>query len=199
MPPMGAGGRCRCVTRHPPPPFRPTRTTLVVAPAPRAIRGRWLPACRRSPPAPNVLFSLSRSCTDEARMPDHAFELAFTVRWSDLDANRHLKNTAFVEYAVDTRFQMLESRGYPQARFEEQRFGPVLFREEIRYRREVVAGQTVTVNVVAAGMSSDGSHWIVRHDVRGPDGKEAAVLTVEGAWIHLDTRRLVTPPAELME
>ena len=53
--------------------------------------------------------------------PTHAFELQFVVRWSDMDANRHMKNTAFSEYAVDTRFQMLMSRGFDQARFEELR------------------------------------------------------------------------------
>jgi acyl-CoA thioester hydrolase len=128
----------------------------------------------------------------------HTFEQRFVVRWSDLDANRHLRNTAFSEYAVDTRVQLLESRGFPLIRFEELRFGPILFREDIRYRREVLGGQTVVVNALAAGLSADGSHWAIRHDVCRPDGSEAAVLTVEGAWIHLDTRKLVPPPAELI-
>ncbi len=129
----------------------------------------------------------------------HAFEQQFTVRWSDLDANRHLKNTAFSEYAVDTRFQMLESRGFPQKHFEELRFGPVIFREEIRYRREVLGGQSVTVNVIVAGMSLDGSQWRVRHEVRNGEGREAALITVDGAWIHLDSRKLIAPPPELIE
>lgn len=128
----------------------------------------------------------------------HAYQQEFQVRWSDLDANRHLRNTAFSEYAVDTRFQMLESGGFPQARFEELRFGPVIFREEIRYRREVLGGETVTVNVSVAGMSEDGSHWLVRHEIGRPDGAEAARLAVEGAWIDLDTRRLVAPPPDLI-
>jgi acyl-CoA thioester hydrolase len=130
--------------------------------------------------------------------PTHDFELQFTVRWSDTDANRHMKNTAFSEYALDTRFQMLMSRGFSQARFEELRFGPVIFREEIRYRREVLAGQTISVNVLAAGLSADGSQWRMRQEIRGEDGREAAVLVISGAWIHLDTRRLVAPPEELI-
>lgn len=130
--------------------------------------------------------------------PTHDFELQFVVRWSDMDANRHMKNTAFSEYAVDTRFQMLMSRGFDQARFEELRFGPVIFREEIRYRREVQAGQTITLSVLSAGLSADGSQWRVRQQVRGEDGREAATLVIDGAWIHLDTRRLIAPPEDLM-
>ncbi len=129
----------------------------------------------------------------------HAFERPVTVSWSDLDANRHLKNTAFSEFAVDTRFQLLQERGFPLARFEELRFGPVIFREEIRYRREVLAGQTVTVSVLLGGRSVDGSQWRIHHDIRGPDGRIAAALTVDGAWIHLETRKLVAPPPDLVE
>jgi acyl-CoA thioester hydrolase len=72
-----------------------------------------------------------------------------------------------------------------------------MMREEIRYRREVRFGDAVVVDVRCAGLSDDGSHWRVHQDVRRPDGKEAVVLTIQGGWIELDTRRLVAPPPEL--
>jgi acyl-CoA thioester hydrolase len=127
-----------------------------------------------------------------------AHEERFVVRWSDLDANRHLRNTVFSEYATHTRFRMLEANGFGQARFQELRFGPVMFREEIRYRREVRFGGAVRVNVLIGGLSPDGSHWRVRQEVtREEGGDRAAILTIDGAWIDLDTRRLVAPPPEL--
>lgn len=129
---------------------------------------------------------------------EQAFEEHFTIRWSDLDANRHLRNTVFSEYATHTRFRMLEAHGFSQARFEALRFGPVMFREEIRYRREVLFGESVTANVIVAGLSVDGSRWRVRQEVRRADGKQAAVLTIDGAWIHLDCRKLVAPPPDLL-
>lgn len=129
----------------------------------------------------------------------NAHEERFVVRWSDLDANRHLRNTVFSEYATHTRFRMLEEGGFSQADFERLRFGPVMFREEIRYRREVHFADEVLVNVLIAGISQDGSHWRVRQEVRRTDGKEAAILTIDGAWIHLDTRKLAAPPPQLAE
>jgi acyl-CoA thioesterase FadM len=36
-----------------------------------------------------------------------AFECRFEVRWADLDGNRHVRNTAFSEYATHTRFRLL--------------------------------------------------------------------------------------------
>lgn len=123
----------------------------------------------------------------------------FVVRWSDLDANRHVRNTIFSEFATHTRFRVLESQGFSQADFEVLRFGPVMFREEIRYRREILFGQEVTVDVRCGGLSGDGSQWRVLQEVTRADGKQAAVLTIDGAWIHLDTRKLVAPPDALLQ
>ena len=132
-------------------------------------------------------------------MTGPAYEERFDVRWSDLDANRHVRNTIFSEFATHTRFRMLEAQGFPQARFEAARFGPVMFREEIRYRRELVFGERVAVNVLFAGLAGDGSQWRVHQEVTRADGREAAVLTIDGAWIHLDSRTLVAPPVELLD
>jgi acyl-CoA thioester hydrolase len=125
------------------------------------------------------------------------FECHFEVRWADLDGNRHVRNTAFSEYATHTRFRLLAAHGFDQARLEALRFGPVMMREEIRYRREVRFGDAVVVDVRCAGLADDGSQWRVHQDVLRPDGKEAVALTIQGGWIDLDTRKLVAPPQEL--
>ena len=67
-----------------------------------------------------------------------AFECYFEVRWTDLDGNRHVRNTVFSEYATHTRFRLLAAHSFMQAKLEALRFGPVILREEIRYRREVL-------------------------------------------------------------
>jgi acyl-CoA thioester hydrolase len=126
-----------------------------------------------------------------------AHEEHFTVRWSDLDANRHVRNTVFSELATHTRFRLLESHGFDQASFERLRFGPVMLREEIRYRRELAFGDHVVVNVMIAGLSDDGSQWRVHQEV-ARSGKQAALLTIDGAWIQLDDRKLIAPPEGLL-
>ena len=125
------------------------------------------------------------------------FECRFEVRWSDLDGNRHVRNTAFSDYATHARFRLLAAHGFDQARLEALRFGPVMMREEIRYRREVRFGDELVVTVRCAGLSPDVSQWRVHQDVLRPDGREAAVLTIQGGWMDLETRRLAAPPAEL--
>jgi acyl-CoA thioester hydrolase len=130
---------------------------------------------------------------------DAAFRCRFEVRWADLDGNRHVRNTAFSEYASHTRFQLLAAHGFTPSKLEAQRFGPVMMREEIRYRREVLFGDTLSVDVSCSGLSADGSHWLVRQEARRADGKDAAILVIQGGWIDLDSRKAIAPPRELSE
>lgn len=55
------------------------------------------------------------------------------------------------------------------------------------------------MSVVAAGLSDDGSQWRVHQEVTRGDGKQAAILRIDGAWIDLDSRRLIAPPSELFD
>ena len=68
----------------------------------------------------------------------------FTVRWSDLDANRHVRNTAYSEFATHARLSLLAAKGFDLTRFEKLRFGPVIFHDEARFRRELMFGEHVT-------------------------------------------------------
>lgn len=127
-----------------------------------------------------------------------SFERRYEVRWADLDANRHMRNTAYSEYASHTRVSFLAAHGFSPARFAALRFGPVLFREEIRFRREVHLEEIITVNVRCGGLAPDGSRWRMYQEITCSDGQVAALVTVEGAWMDLDVRRLVPPPPELL-
>lgn len=125
------------------------------------------------------------------------FQCCFEVRWSDLDGNRHVRNTAFSEYASHTRFRLLAAHGFTPEKLESLRFGPVMVREETRYKREVLFGDSLRVDVSCAGLSADSSHWLVRQEVRRSDGREAAVLIIQGGWIDFDSRKAIAPPEAL--
>jgi acyl-CoA thioester hydrolase len=127
------------------------------------------------------------------------FTRHFVVRWADLDANGHLRNTAYAEFANDTRVSLFASLGYSWARFQSLHLGPVLFREEIEYRREAAIGDEVIVDALAAGVAPDASRWSIRHRLWKGDGTEMAQVMVVGAWLDLDLRKLAPPPRDLAE
>jgi acyl-CoA thioester hydrolase len=123
----------------------------------------------------------------------------FIVRWADCDVNGHMRNTAYSEYAIDTRISFLTDQGFPYQRFEEMGFGPVILREEIDYLRELRLGETVEVDFTQLGLSPDGARFKLAHDFWRPGGKQAARIVLSGGWLGLETRRLVTPPDPLFQ
>lgn len=131
-------------------------------------------------------------------MSEEVFSRSYPVRWADLDPNGQMRHSAYDDYASDTRLQLLDANGFNQARFAELGFGPVILRQEARYYREVVAGDTITVAVRLAGISPEGSRWKMRHEILKDGDEKAAMITIEGAWLDLASRKVVAPPAELL-
>lgn len=123
----------------------------------------------------------------------------FEVRWTDLDINRHMRNTSYSEYCVDVRVSFLQEHGFGFAEFGKRGFGPVILREEARYFREIGAGETFEVDYRLAGLAPDGSRWRVEHEVRRGDGERSALLSLEGVWLDLATRRPIPPPSDLLD
>lgn len=117
--------------------------------------------------------------------------------WSDMDFNSHMKNTAFLDKAADVRLLYFAENGFPTAEFARLRVGPVVVRDEIEYRKEVELLQEIDVTLALAGLSPDGSRWLLRTEVRRVDGKVCARATSAGAWLDLDARKLVAPPPAL--
>ncbi|MFW6206220.1 MAG: acyl-CoA thioesterase [Gemmatimonadota bacterium] len=128
-----------------------------------------------------------------------AFRTKMEVRWADLDANRHVRNTAYSEFATHARLRFLASRGFPAERFNRIGIGPIFFREETVFRREIHLGDTITIEVRADGLAPDVSRWRVVHRILQGDEHEAARVTVEGAWMDLTARALAAPPPELAD
>jgi acyl-CoA thioester hydrolase len=123
----------------------------------------------------------------------------FEVRWADLDMNRHMRNTSYSEYCIDVRVSFLQESGFGFAEFGKRGFGPVILREEARYFREIRAGDSFEVDYRLSGLAPDGSRWRVEHEVRRGDGERSAVLSLEGVWLDLATRRAIAPPADLLD
>lgn len=119
---------------------------------------------------------------------------SFVVRWADCDANGHMRNTAYSEYAIDVRIAFLAEHGFGFDQFVASGFGPVLLREEIDYLRELKMNETVEVDFRQLGVSADGSRFRLQHDFTRGDGKPAARIVLDGGWMDMRIRRLAPPP-----
>ena len=125
------------------------------------------------------------------------FEHTMVAGWADMDFNAHMRNTAYLDKSADTRMHYFAARGYPIEEFGRQRLGPVVRKDELMYFREIGLLERFTVTMVLAGMSNDGSPWILRTEFIRVDGKQAAVVRSIGGWLDLSGRKLVAPPPAL--
>ena len=123
--------------------------------------------------------------------------ISYRTRWADMDPNGHMRHSAYADFAADQRVAMLARGGYTVARFAELRLGPILFREETRFLKEVGIGEEIRVDGRLVSAAADGSRWTIRHTIYKADGRVAATVTVDGAWLDLDRRKLTVPPPEL--
>ena len=121
------------------------------------------------------------------------------IRWSDLDPNFHLRHSVYYDYGAFCRVSFLEEFGLTHSIMQELKFGPILFREEAVFRREVVLGDALKINLRLTKARKDFSRWSIRHEIIKNEDKVAAVITVDGAWINLVLRKLATPPAEVID
>jgi acyl-CoA thioester hydrolase len=119
------------------------------------------------------------------------------VRWSDLDANGHLRNTAYSDLATDARLVFFAEHGFAPAHFRDLGIGPVILAERLTYLREVRLGEELTVDFVVAALSPDASRGTVESRICTGGGEPAAVVAVEAGWLSLEHRKLVAPPEEL--
>jgi acyl-CoA thioester hydrolase len=84
-------------------------------------------------------------------------------------------------------------------RFAELAIGPILFREDTRFMKEIGMSETIRVTAELGGLSADGSRWRIIHTIYKADGRMAATVAVDGAWLDLRQRKLTVPPAEMVE
>lgn len=127
------------------------------------------------------------------------FERTMIAGWGDMDFNAHMGNTAYLDKAADLRMLYFAAHGFPVAEFRRRGLGPVVRTDEVTYFREVNLLDEIRVSLAVAGMADDGSRWILRNEFRRPDDQLAAAVMSAGGWLDLASRRLVTPPAGLLE
>ena len=123
----------------------------------------------------------------------------FDIRWSDMDANRHLANTAYINYMSHTRMGFLMENGFGHNEMAENNLGPVVFYEHVYYFREVFPGRPVRVSLQLKGLSEDGMYFEFVHNFYDHKGRNFASCEMMGGWIDLKTRKLTGLPKELFD
>ncbi len=113
-----------------------------------------------------------------------------------MDPNRHMRHSVYNDYAAQTRVGLFSDFDLSLTEISRLGFGPILFREETNFLREIHLLETITVTCALRSMRRDGSRWSFLHEIlkEGEEGIKAAQLVVDGAWLNLETRKLGVVP-----
>ena len=126
------------------------------------------------------------------------FSKKISLRWADLDPNFHLRHSVYYDLGAQHRIEILEQLGLTLQLMQIQDFGPVLFREECIFKREIHLSDPITLNTKLAKMKSDGSRWSIKHEFISGKDKLNAILTVDGAWLDTKERKLASPTPQIV-
>lgn len=121
----------------------------------------------------------------------------FDIRWSDIDANRHMANSAYVNLMSHTRMAFMIDHGLSDKEMVRFNVGPVVFQERIFFFKEAFLGKSIRVSFELGGVSEDGIFFEFRHNFYDSKGRNLARGIMQGAWINLTTRKTSALPEEL--
>jgi acyl-CoA thioester hydrolase len=125
------------------------------------------------------------------------FSMPIQLRWSDLDANRHVRHSAYYDFGAAVRVKYLSEQGITNEKLEALHLGPVLFREEAVFKREIKFEDRMTIDIQLLKSTPDYSRWSIRHHLVKADDTLAAIITIDAAWIDLVKRKLAIPPESI--
>ena len=128
------------------------------------------------------------------------FKTPVSLRWADMDPNFHLRHSVYYDFAATARVEFLSAYGLSTHLMLEQHVGPILFREEAIFRKEVRPGDQLYITTAITKLRRDGSRFSFRHElIRARDGAVCAVMNIDGAWINTQLRKLTAPPTTVVE
>ncbi len=125
----------------------------------------------------------------------NVFQRPVSLRWADLDPNYHVRHSVYYDWGATLRLEFLSAYGLSYSAMQELHFGPILFREEAIFKREIRPGDQLMMNVLVTKLRRDYSRFSFRHELIRDDGTLCALLHVDGAWIDTQLRKLTIPPA----
>ena len=97
------------------------------------------------------------------------FEHHTDVGWFDLDANRHMKNVAYMEKAVDCRLRFFNALGVTPDVFAKWKVAFVVVSDHTTYSRELFLGDRMRVQMLCGGVNAKGTRYLIVNRILTPE------------------------------
>ena len=121
------------------------------------------------------------------------------IRWSDLDPNFHLRHSVYYDFGAYCRISFLNDNGITETVMREHKIGPVLFREECVFKREIIFGDKIKISLKLRSVSADFRKFSMLHEIYKNNNELSALVTIEGAWMNTALRKIIVPPSIIID
>ena len=81
-----------------------------------------------------------------------SFQVNFSTKWADFDPNKHMRHTAYNDYAAEVRVRFFKKNNFTMDDFNRLNLGLILFSEETHFRKEILMGEDITVDLKLSGL-----------------------------------------------
>ncbi|MFV0279671.1 MAG: acyl-CoA thioesterase [Rhodoblastus sp.] len=125
------------------------------------------------------------------------FEHASDVGWFDLDANRHMKNVAYMEKAVECRLRFFNACGVSPEQFAKLNIAFVVVGDQTTYSKELFLGDNIRVQMLCGGVNARGSRFLIVNRIFNSEGARVYEIRSTVVWLDTRSRKSTTPPPEL--
>jgi acyl-CoA thioester hydrolase len=127
------------------------------------------------------------------------FKVPIQIQWLHLDPNNHVRHSAYYDFGAYARISLFSSIGLDMQTMKKLHIGPVLFREEAIFKREILFGDDIECVISLYKATKNFNRWGFKHELVKKDGTLAAVIYADGAWLNMELRKLTDLPTESFE
>lgn len=121
------------------------------------------------------------------------------IRWSDVDPNLHIRHSVYYDWGTHVRMNFLQLLGCTLQVMKEKHFGPIIFREEAVFRKEILVTDTIQLSTTVLKSTRNFAKWTMQHEIIKNENTVAAILTIDGAWMDTNKRKLAIPPQFILD
>lgn len=126
------------------------------------------------------------------------FSKSFIAGAGDFDVDGRFRGATCLERAKDVRLMYFAEQGFPPDLLRKQRLAPLILKDRLDYQRDIDLLDEYKISLALAGLSTDGSRYMLRCELTRSDGKVAARITSTGGWLDANLQKLTTPPQQLI-
>jgi len=120
------------------------------------------------------------------------------IRWADLDPNFHVLHSKYYDFGAYCRMSFFIEHGITPEKMVEHNIGPIIFREECFFKKEIRFGDVLSVHLKLSKSKEDASRWSMVHELWTNGDTLAAKINIDGAWIDTRIRKLTKPPESFL-